>query len=197
MVVAFRKYRQLYPSADSTILAQWLMLQIEYSQSKQTDDSVVDLADSLLAALHARDQKVASPSWRERVGNDELKEEMHKIKVLCIVTHILEMTRCLRNEQKQTLESFCDKIMLKKKDKNYTFNSLTAYKKERIDLLTIKRVASLRLRRDKRSQEFLNGLYAKSVKEKGRFRAYYRDKIHSAINKERAMLDSESSSGRR
>jgi hypothetical protein len=34
---------------------------------------------------------------------DELKGEMEKIKVLCIATHIMEMTRMLPEEKKRTL----------------------------------------------------------------------------------------------
>lgn len=47
-------------------------------------------------------------------GVDELKEEMDKIKILCIATHIMEMTRMLSNDKKLVLESFLDKIMLNK-----------------------------------------------------------------------------------
>jgi len=43
---------------------------------------------------------------------DELKEEMEKIKVLCIATHILEMTRYLEPLKKKNLEDYCDKVML-------------------------------------------------------------------------------------
>jgi len=37
---------------------------------------------------------------------------MEKIKVLCIATHILEMTRKLPDEKKKNLEAYCDKVML-------------------------------------------------------------------------------------
>ena len=87
--------------------------------------------------------------------------------------------------------------MLKKKDKNHTANSLAAYKKDNIDLLTIRRVASLPLKKDKRSQEFLNSLYTQSVKEKGRFRLYYREKIQNAINKERQQDEDKKAADRR
>ena len=45
---------------------------------------------------------------------DELKGEMEKIKVLCIATHIMEMTRMLPEEKKRALQRFCDEIQLKK-----------------------------------------------------------------------------------
>ena len=41
---------------------------------------------------------------------DELKEEMDKIKVLCIATHIMEMTRTLADTEKKLLSRFCDEI---------------------------------------------------------------------------------------
>ena len=44
---------------------------------------------------------------------DELKEEMEKIKVLCIATHILEMTRYLETAKKDALASYCDQVMLR------------------------------------------------------------------------------------
>ena len=43
---------------------------------------------------------------------DELKEEMEKIKVLCIATHILELTRTLKDDRKELLAAYCDKVML-------------------------------------------------------------------------------------
>jgi len=45
-------------------------------------------------------------------GVDELKEEMDKIKIMCIATMIMEMTRMLPNDKKLVMESFCDKLML-------------------------------------------------------------------------------------
>lgn len=48
---------------------------------------------------------------------DELKHEMDKIKILCVVTHVMEMTRMLSDDKKKDLGSFCDKLMLKKFDK--------------------------------------------------------------------------------
>ena len=43
---------------------------------------------------------------------DELKEEMDKIKVRCLATHIMEITRLLSDERKQKLQAYCDKVML-------------------------------------------------------------------------------------
>lgn len=42
---------------------------------------------------------------------DELYEEMNRIKILGVATHVMEMTRMLPNNQKKALKSFCDKIV--------------------------------------------------------------------------------------
>ena len=42
---------------------------------------------------------------------------MDKIKILCIVTHVMEITRMLSDDKKRDLGSFCDKLMLTKFDK--------------------------------------------------------------------------------
>jgi hypothetical protein len=81
-------------------------------------------------------------------GVDELKEEMDKIKILCIATHIMEMTRMLPNDKKLVLESFLDKIMLNKYQQDQEGNSvllkkLLEYKNKHIDLLSVKKVSSL------------------------------------------------------
>lgn len=41
---------------------------------------------------------------------DELKEEMEKIRVLCIASHIMEMTRQLSEDDKRVLQRYCDEI---------------------------------------------------------------------------------------
>ena len=103
--------------------------------------SVVEMAANLLQSLHVRDsnhqdkyydsikrhmaeleedeenEELTSQANNDFIyegyeGIDELKEEMDNIKILCIATHILEMTRILENTEKLHLESFCDKIML-------------------------------------------------------------------------------------
>ena len=42
---------------------------------------------------------------------DELYEEMNRIKILGVATHIMEMTRMLTTTQKKALKEFCDKIV--------------------------------------------------------------------------------------
>ena len=44
--------------------------------------------------------------------------------MLCIVTHILEMTRRLDPQDKTRLERFCDKIMLKRENSKHSFKTL-------------------------------------------------------------------------
>ena len=119
------------------------------------------------------------------MGSDELKEDMDQIKILCIVTHILEMTRRLPNDEKQKLESFCDKRMLKKMDKQQAFKTLQEYKKNNIDLISIRKVSNLQFKQDKKSGDFLEGLYLKSQKEQDGFKDYFDNMIKSAISKER------------
>ena len=81
-------------------------------------------------------------------------EDVEQIKILCVVTHILEMTRRLDPEDKTRLERFCDKIMLKREDSKHSFKTLQDYKKNNIDLLAISKVSALPLK-----HEFLKNLY--------------------------------------
>jgi len=79
---------------------------------------------------------------------DEMQEEMEQIKILCIATHIMEMTRLLNNDQKQVLENFCDKIMLSKKDRDqknnlFIYKTLMEYKKNHIDLMSVRKVSNV------------------------------------------------------
>ena len=84
---------------------------------------------------------------------------MYRIKIQCIVTLILEMTRRLENEQAQLLENFCDNVLLSRKDQRYTFNSLTQLKKQKVDLLSIKRVKSAPIKKERRTEDFLFNLF--------------------------------------
>lgn len=166
--VANDTYREVYGAqSDNTIIALWLKLQIAYTQSTQKNNTVVDMADSLFAALVQRDtdfiEKYYSTlskefeldsSQRDELvyqgyeGVDQLKQEMDKIKVLCIATHIMEMTRMLSNEKKLILESYLDKIMLNKYQQDQEGNQvflkkLLEYKNKHIDLLSVKKVSSI------------------------------------------------------
>ena len=67
---------------------------------------------------------------------------MDRIKVLCLATHIMEITRMLPNERKQKLEKYCDKVMLNE----HTPEKLEAYKIKRIDLASVRRVSNLEFR---------------------------------------------------
>lgn len=175
--IAFGKYRQIYGfCADSTILSHWLLLQQDYGESRQEDDSVIKLADSLQAALYARDQRIIQKHWKERVGHDQLKD-IYRIKINCIVTIVLETTRRLENEQAQLLESFCDNILLSQKDSKHTFNSLAQQKKQNVDLLSIKRIRLAPIRKDKATDEFFLGLYRKTVKISNHFAGFYKSML--------------------
>ena len=70
--------------------------------------------------------------YSEYDGIDELNEEMEKIKVLVVATHILEMTRVLNRSQKSVLEKYCDSIIRQKcgeMEKPMVDNILAIYKK--------------------------------------------------------------------
>lgn len=66
------------------------------------------MADQLFNSLVQRDNEMLR-KYNEHVFDsydgieDELKGEMEKIKVLCIATHIMEMTRMLPEEKKRAL----------------------------------------------------------------------------------------------
>ena len=108
--IASETYSVVYGnSSDNTIIALWLKLQIAYSQSKPKSQ-VVDMADQLFNSLVQRDQEMMRKNNEQVMESydgyenvDELKGEMEKIKVLCIATHIMEMTRMLPEEKKRTL----------------------------------------------------------------------------------------------
>lgn len=86
------------------------------------------MADKLFHSLVQRDLNIINRVIEEQYGEeviqntrieyvDELKHEMDKIKILCIVTHVMEITRSLSDDKKRDLGSFCDKLMLTKFDK--------------------------------------------------------------------------------
>ena len=73
---------------------------------------------------------------------------MNKIKILVMAAIIMEMTRKLHNNEKLSLESYCDKIMLNKyhqdQDKNKVLlKKLLEYKNKHIDLLSVKKISSV------------------------------------------------------
>ena len=121
--ISSETYTEVYGAAsDNTIIAQWIKLQIAYSQGDHTVD-VASMADNLYQALVQRERNNMAKAAEirrkydmqgeqeqddglennmdalyegyEDADVDELKEEMEKIKVLCIATHIMEMTRTL------------------------------------------------------------------------------------------------------
>ena len=131
--IARDKYKDIYGDAsDNTIIAQWLKLQIAYTNSNGMVDSttstsaVVDSADTLFKSLCKRDENFKATYEQHLRDNfdieeetvhelksdhhyyvDEMKTEMDKIKIMCIATHIMEMTRILSNEKKELMERYC------------------------------------------------------------------------------------------
>jgi hypothetical protein len=64
------------------------------------------MADQLFNSLVQRDQEmIRKNNMLDSYDGieDELKGEMEKIKVLCIATHIMEITRMLPEEKKRAL----------------------------------------------------------------------------------------------
>jgi hypothetical protein len=100
---------------------------------------------------------------------------MDKIKILCIVTHVMEMTRMLSDDKKKDLGSFCDKLMLKKFDKEQkqsdqsNFRALKDYQKNHTDLLIIKKVSNIQLKED--DEEFFQKLF--KINKINGFKEYY------------------------
>jgi hypothetical protein len=105
---------------------------------------------------------------------DELREEMVKIKILCIVTHVMEMTRNLSTDHKKLLERFCDNVMLSKNGKEKEKNEVLLiknmeYKNRHIDLWNVKKIGNIKLKPD--DEQFIMHLYDRT-KLIG-FREYY------------------------
>lgn len=180
--IACQTYSEVYgDSCDNTIIAQWLKLQIAYTQSNGKNSAsfppalsnpVIDSADNLFKSLKQREDDFIEKYYKQLSENydldsdtktkmfysgfenvDELKEEMDKIKIMCIATHIMEMTRMLPDEDKLILERFCDKIMLSKYQQDQEGNqgllkTLLEYKNKHIDLLSVKKVSNLVFKED-------------------------------------------------
>lgn len=121
-----------------------------------------------------------------------MKGEMDKIKILCVATHIMEITRRLDNSKKLVLESFCDKIMLNKYHQDQEGNQvllkkLLEYKNKHIDLLSVKKVSSVQFTKD--AENWLERLY-KRTKQTG-FRDFYYTMIANASTQERQLKDNQ------
>lgn len=135
---------------------------------------VVDMADKLFQSLKQRDEAMKFRMYellQEDVIDfpmgliDELQIEMDNIKILCIATHVMEMTRRRNNEDKQLLAEYCDAIMRKKlgeKKKKKGEIDLQDYTKQNLDLLSVRKVCNIQFKEDDNSSElFLKELYAK------------------------------------
>ena len=123
---------------------------------------------------------------------DDLKEEMEKIKVLCIATHILEMTRKLPDEKKKNLEAYCDKVMLThqhesdKEQAKDTIKRHMDYKNKHCDLQSIRKISNIGF--SPPHEEFMKGLYKETKTggledtKPGGFIEFYNEKIQNAEN---------------
>ena len=80
---------------------------------------------------------------------DEMKMEMDKIKIMCIATHIMEMTRILSNKEKELMERYCKKLLdtallaAEVDDSVVSYANLIEQKNKHIDLLSVKKVSGL------------------------------------------------------
>ena len=93
---------------------------------------VVKLAEGLFYSLHERD-RVFSQKYYETMNKfnmsheqmqdakglglesvDDLKVEMDRIKIYCIATHIMEMTRIRDNKDKAKIQQYCDRLIFSK-----------------------------------------------------------------------------------
>jgi len=80
---------------------------------------------------------------------DEMKTEMDKIKIMCIATHIMEMTRILSNKEKELMERYCKKLLdtalleAEVDDSVVSYANLIEQKNKHIDLLSVKKVSGL------------------------------------------------------
>ena len=113
---------------------------------------------------------------------EELKDEMEKIKVGCIATHIMEITRKLPNQRKKKLETYCDSVMLdfdeETTDRDQAHQHVKRhqdFKSKFINLQNIRKVSNLEFREE--DENFLKTLFKKT--EHG-FKEYYIQKIENA-----------------
>ena len=192
--IASETYSVVYGDAsDNTIIAQWLKLQIAYSQSKPKSQ-VVDMADQLFNSLVQRDQEmIRKNNMLDSYDGieDELKGEMEKIKVLCIATHIMEMTRMLPEEKKRALQRFCDEIQLKKFEQDKKQNEVflkkqMEYYSKNIDLYSVKKVSNVQFSQN--DEDFLKSLY-KWTKKEGGFRDFYEKMLNDALTQQKQKTD--------
>ena len=164
-----------------------------FKSLRQREDDLIEKYHKQLSENYDLDHETKNKLFHQGLENvDELKEEMDKIKIMCIATHIMEMTRILPDEDKLVLERFCDKIMLSKYQQNQEGNqgllkTLLEYKNKHIDLLSVKKVSSLVFKED--DEDWLRTQY-KKTRQTG-FREYYQHMISSALNQEALQKDNQ------
>lgn len=125
---------------------------------------------------------------------DELKDDMEKIKVLCIATHVMEITRNLPLDSKKNLETYCDKVMLDydetitdRDQAHQLVKKHMEFKSKHIDLQSIKRVSNLEFREE--DENFLKSLF-KKTKNKG-FKDYYSEMVTNAERLTKSSVNSQ------
>ena len=116
---------------------------------------------------------------------------MEKIKVLCIATHIMEMTRMLPEEKKRALQRFCDEIQLKKFEQDKKQNEVflkkqMEYYSKNIDLYSVKKVSNVQFSQN--DEDFLKSLYKRTKKEGG-FRDFYEKMLNEALTQQKQKTD--------
>lgn len=86
----------------------------------------------------------------------------------------------LSQKEKQKMESFCDKIMLKKYTANQEQNKLVDYKNKHIDLLNVRKVGNLQFR--DQDEAWLKSLFKRTQPDG--FKDFYHDMLKRAIKQE-------------
>lgn len=118
---------------------------------------------------------------------DELKAQMDDIKVRCIATQILAVTRKLGHEKKHVLEIFCDKLYLNRRQDEmgavYEKRTLMEFKRRQIDVLSLRKTANLDFKAE--DCQFLLKLYEDTKDEDGAFKKKYEDLVNAVMYDER------------
>jgi len=120
---------------------------------------------------------------------DELKEEMDKIKVLCIATHIMEMTRTMADAEKKLLSRFCDEIQMRKYERekkqngesNFLRKQLEFYS-QNINIFAVRKVTNVQFKEE--DDEIMKRLFKKGQRY-GSFKVFYEEMLKEAFAKQK------------
>jgi len=73
---------------------------------------------------------------------DALNETIQRIKIGCILTIIMEKTRCLSNAQKGQLENFIDRIYLERPSAEpFEKRTLAEFKRKNVNLIGLRKIS--------------------------------------------------------